>query len=190
MIQQLHEEPIKPWQSKHICLLKENLWKIFTPTKIMVAEACSPQVRSRATAVMAEACAGTGSVEGAFQPVLALSVLIDTGLHSFGFSFSSPEVFSSLQFSSPPRPTYFGFEFVCLPWSRYALSDKPHNNNNNNRRLVTLAEHTSDHGRQTNSSTEDKPHIPILFFFFFLLLLFNVMKMPNQTIYIIESTMQ
>ena len=25
-------------------------------------------------------------------------------------------------------------------------------NNNNNRRLVTLAEHTSDHGRQTNSS--------------------------------------
>ena len=26
-------------------------------------------------------------------------------------------------------------------------------NNNNNRRLVTLAEHTSDHGRQTNSST-------------------------------------
>ena len=24
------------------------------------------------------------------------------------------------------------------------------NNNNNNRRLVTLAEHTSDHGRQTN----------------------------------------
>ena len=30
------------------------------------------------------------------------------------------------------------------------------NNNNNNRRLVTLAEHTSDHGRQTNSSTEEK----------------------------------
>ena len=29
-------------------------------------------------------------------------------------------------------------------------------NNNNNRRLVTLAEHTSDHGRQTNSSTEEK----------------------------------
>ena len=27
------------------------------------------------------------------------------------------------------------------------------NNNNNNRRLVTLAEHTSDHGKQTNSST-------------------------------------
>ena len=26
----------------------------------------------------------------------------------------------------------------------------------NNRRLVTLAEHTSDHGRQTNSSTEEK----------------------------------
>ena len=32
----------------------------------------------------------------------------------------------------------------------------PGNNNNNNRRLVTLAEHTSDHGRQTNSSTEEK----------------------------------
>ena len=32
----------------------------------------------------------------------------------------------------------------------------PSNNNNNNRRLVTLAEHTSDHGRQTNSSTEEK----------------------------------
>ena len=30
------------------------------------------------------------------------------------------------------------------------------NNNNNNRRLVTLAEHTSDHGRQTNSSTKEK----------------------------------
>ena len=29
-------------------------------------------------------------------------------------------------------------------------------NNNNNRRLVTLAEHTSDHGKQTNSSTNAK----------------------------------
>ena len=29
-------------------------------------------------------------------------------------------------------------------------------NNNNTRRLVTLAEHTSDHGKQTNSSTEEK----------------------------------
>ena len=28
------------------------------------------------------------------------------------------------------------------------------NNNNNNIRLVTLAEHTSDHGKQTNSSTK------------------------------------
>ena len=26
---------------------------------------------------------------------------------------------------------------------------------NNNRRLVTLAEHTSDHGKQTNSSTKE-----------------------------------
>ena len=30
------------------------------------------------------------------------------------------------------------------------------NNNNNSRRLVTLAEHTSDHGKQTNSSTKEK----------------------------------
>ena len=30
------------------------------------------------------------------------------------------------------------------------------NNNNNNRRLVTLAEHTSDYGKQTNSSTKEK----------------------------------
>ena len=29
-------------------------------------------------------------------------------------------------------------------------------NNNNNRRLATLAKHTSDHGRQTNSSTKEK----------------------------------
>ena len=35
-------------------------------------------------------------------------------------------------------------------------------NNNNNRRFVTLAEHTSDHGRQTNSSTEEKgEHCPL-----------------------------
>ena len=32
----------------------------------------------------------------------------------------------------------------------------PYVNNNNNRRLVTLAEHTSDHGKQTNSSTKAK----------------------------------
>ena len=30
------------------------------------------------------------------------------------------------------------------------------NSNNNNRRLVILAEHTSDHGKQTNSSTKEK----------------------------------
>ena len=30
------------------------------------------------------------------------------------------------------------------------------NNNNNNRRLVTLAEHTSDHGKQTNSSPTER----------------------------------
>ena len=29
-------------------------------------------------------------------------------------------------------------------------------NNNNNRRLVTLVEHTSDHGKQTNSSTKER----------------------------------
>ena len=28
-------------------------------------------------------------------------------------------------------------------------------NNNNNRRLVTLAEHTPDHGKQTNSNTDE-----------------------------------
>ena len=42
----------------------------------------------------------------------------------------------------PPPPTHLGLVGF--------------NNNNNNRRLVTLAEHTSDHGRQTNSSTEEK----------------------------------
>ena len=39
---------------------------------------------------------------------------------------------------------------------RYRYTHKGQYNNNNNRRLVTLAEHTSDHGRQTNSSTEEK----------------------------------
>ena len=34
--------------------------------------------------------------------------------------------------------------------------DDDDTNNNNNRRLVTLAEHTSDHGIQTNSSTKEK----------------------------------
>ena len=38
----------------------------------------------------------------------------------------------------------FSFHFVVI------------NNNNNNRRLVTLAEHTSDHGKQINSSTKAK----------------------------------
>ena len=36
------------------------------------------------------------------------------------------------------------------------LTSLNNNNNNNNRRLVTLAEHTSDHGKQTNSSTKEK----------------------------------
>ena len=31
----------------------------------------------------------------------------------------------------------------------FRVLDNASNNNNNNRRLVTLAEHTSDHGRQT-----------------------------------------
>ena len=31
-----------------------------------------------------------------------------------------------------------------------------HHNNNNNIRLVTLAEHTSNHGKPTNSSTKEK----------------------------------
>ena len=37
---------------------------------------------------LAEAGAGPGSAEGGCQPVLALPVLIDTGLLSFSFSFS------------------------------------------------------------------------------------------------------
>ena len=51
-----------------------------------------------------------------------------------------------------------GFE-VCVfvaGWSLGGMLFGVSNNNNNNRRLVTLAEHTSDHGRQTNSSTEEK----------------------------------
>ena len=47
-----------------------------------------------------------------------------------------------------------------LPEKKFGALQESHigheNNNNNNRRLVTLAEHTSDHGRQTNSSTEEK----------------------------------
>ena len=50
-----------------------------------------------------------------------------------------------------PTLYLYGIDYIfilyCIVWS---------NNNNNNRRLVTLAEHTSDHGRQTNSSTEEK----------------------------------
>ena len=37
----------------------------------------------------------------------------------------------------------------------HASQGDPLNNNNNNRRLVTLAEHTSDHGRQTNPLSMD-----------------------------------
>ena len=49
------------------------------------------------------------------------------------------------------QPTaYWPFVIVILLKLLYT------GNNNNNRRLVTLAEHTSDHGRQTNSSTEEK----------------------------------
>ena len=56
--------------------------------------------------------------------------------------------------------------FFKLWWHSYCFLTCPcaiehaHNNNNNNRRLVTLAEHTSDHGRQTNSSTEENAHAP------------------------------
>ena len=38
----------------------------------------------------------------------------------------------------------------------HACSVNNNNNNNNNRRLVTLAEHTSDHGKQTNSGTKER----------------------------------
>ena len=37
---------------------------------------------------LAEVGAGPGAAEGGYQPVLALSVLIDTSLLSFNFSFS------------------------------------------------------------------------------------------------------
>ena len=61
-----------------------------------------------------------------------------------------------------------------VSYSAYARRDgsyahKHVNNNNNNIRLVTLAEHTSDHGRQTNASTEEKGEQ----LFFVLLLLFK-----------------
>ena len=39
------------------------------------------------------------------------------------------------------------------------IEDNNNNNNNNNRRLVTLAEHTSDHGKQTNASTKERGSI-------------------------------
>ena len=48
----------------------------------------------------------------------------------------------------------FGFK-INVTKTEYIVFHKDYNNNNN-RRLVTLAEHTSDHGRQTNSSTEEK----------------------------------
>ena len=70
----------------------------------------------------------------------------------------------------PPEKKYkyYGIQYcrnVMLRYSAFCIFvieyyDKCvqcfNNNNNNNRRLVTLAEHTSDHGRQTNSSTEEK----------------------------------
>ena len=43
------------------------------------------------------------------------------------------------------------FDFQLMDPSFFLLERIHSNNNNNNRRLVTLAEHTSDHGRQTNS---------------------------------------
>ena len=62
---------------------------------------------------------------------------------------------------------YIYIYFICTCMHSRSRSREPspylfiylyrvYNNNNNNRRLVTLAEHTSDHGRQTNSSTEEK----------------------------------
>ena len=48
-----------------------------------------------------------------------------------------------------------GFEFcVFVAGWRHALRSEY--NNNNNRRFVTLAEHTSDHGNQTNTKTKTK----------------------------------
>ena len=52
----------------------------------------SPSARAPPTAGppprLAEAGAGPGAVEGGYQPVLVLSVLIDTSLLSFSFGFS------------------------------------------------------------------------------------------------------
>ena len=53
------------------------------------------------------------------------------------------------------RGTYVFFLEPLATMMICAVMYAINNNNNNNRRLVTLAEHTSDHGRQTNSSTED-----------------------------------
>ena len=41
---------------------------------------------------------------------------------------------------------------IATKWGMKLNYGKTKLNNNNNRRLVTLAEHTSDHGRQTNKS--------------------------------------
>ena len=42
------------------------------------------------------------------------------------------------------------YTHCCIRWYTWEVVY------NNNRRLVTLAEHTSDHGKQTNSSTKEK----------------------------------
>ena len=58
------------------------------------------------------------------------------------------------------RSSALWFFFPSVEWANHPVFHisliKPYLSNNNNRRLVTLAEHTSDHGRQTNSSTEEK----------------------------------
>ena len=63
-------------------------------------------------------------------------------------------------FAGPAMYCFFAHIFIFFSTTVLAFSHEicfclSLVNNNNNRRLVTLAEHTSDHGRQTNSNTEE-----------------------------------
>ena len=89
------------------------------------------------------------TIVGLLQPALRYSLVTTAG---------DPTTAWSLQPTAglPQQPAlhYSGAVTVNTPTGNTGAGNN--NNNNNNRRLVTLAEHTSDHGRQTNSSTEEK----------------------------------